>query len=101
MPPKSIITLNINPEEEKITTKLQAEVEEFRVKAENLEGELNTIKQANSELENKIKLLKEQQKDLVDSKVALLIQTAQEIERMRKVMSDISQSNQSKAKTLA
>jgi len=82
----------------KVTTDLQIQVENEREKVVELEGELKQATKANDELENRIRDLEKEISSLTESKMILIQQTSQEIDRMRELITQTVQSNQSKAK---
>lgn len=73
----------------KKTTELQIQVEEYRSKCDEIEGDLKMAKDENEKLEARIRELVDERQTLVDSKLRLIVQTAQEIDRMRSVISEM------------
>jgi hypothetical protein len=90
---------------DKETTDLQIQVEDHRNRAEEIEGELDGVKQRNQELEEQIAALTKERQELYDSKLKLIKNAAQEIQRMRDLMMELSLSASSpgfqKAATVA
>jgi len=73
----------------KKTTELQIQVEEYRSKCDVIEEELKAAKDENEKFEARIRDLVDERQSLVDSKLRLIVQTAQEIDRMRSVISEM------------
>jgi len=75
---------------DKETTDLQVAVEGHRNRAAEIEGELNVVKERNQDLENQIADLTKERQELYQSKLILIKNAAQEIQRMRDLMSELS-----------
>lgn len=89
---------------DKRTTELQIEVENEREKVIELQGELKQAEKTNKQLEERIRELEKEKKILTQSKVRLIKQTSQEIDRMREVIIGIARetaSQQNKAQTVS
>lgn len=82
----------------KLTTELQIEVENEREKVIALEGELKQAEKINQKLEKRIEELEQEKKSLKASKMRLIQQTSQEMDRMRQVIIGIAQQTASQAK---
>jgi len=83
---------------DKLTTELQIEVENEREKVIALEGELKQAEKTNHELEKRIAELEKEKASLKASKMKLIQQTSQEIDRMREVIIGIAQETASQVK---
>jgi len=83
---------------DKLTTELQIEVENEREKVIALEGELKQAEKTNHELERRIAELEKEKASLKASKMKLIQQTSQEIDRMREVIIGIAQETASQVK---
>jgi len=86
----------------KLTTDLQIQVENEREKVVELEGDLATATKANDHLEKRIKELESEITSLTQSKMILIQQTSQEIDRMRELiqLSFTDQASKAKAATV-
>jgi len=82
----------------KVTTDLQIQVENEREKVVELEGDLKQATKANDELDRRIRALENEISSLTQSKMILIQQTSQEIDRMRELITLTVQSNQAKDK---
>lgn len=82
----------------KLTTDLQIQVENEREKVVELEGELNQSQRANDDLEDRIRDLENEISSLTQSKMILIQQTSQEIDRMRELIQLTVRGDQAKAK---
>jgi len=90
------VTIKINPKirtQDKQISKLQTEVELHREKAIELEGELDHVCQKNEKLQKELETLREEKKELLVSKIRLITNTAEEIQRMRELMHEMSEAN--------
>lgn len=83
---------------DKLTTELQIEVENEREKVIALEGELKQAEKTNHGLERRIAELEKEKASLKASKMKLIQQTSQEIDRMREVIIGIAQETASQVK---
>jgi len=86
----------------KLTTDLQIQVENEREKVVELEGDLATATKANDHLEKRIRELENEITSLTQSKMILIQQTSQEIDRMRELiqLSFTDQASTAKAATV-
>lgn len=86
----------------KLTTDLQIQVENEREKVVELEGDLAKATQANDDLEERIRELENEITSLTQSKMFLIQQTSQEIDRMRELiqLSFTDQASKAKAATV-
>jgi len=82
----------------KVTTDLQIQVENEREKVVELEGDLKQATKDNDELDRRIRALENEISSLTQSKMILIQQTSQEIDRMRELITLTVQSNQAKGK---
>jgi len=92
------ITFKPSSVNNKLTTELQIEVENEREKVIALEGELKQAEKTNQKLEKRIAELEQEKKSLKASKMRLIQQTSQEMDRMRQVIIGIAQQTASQAK---
>jgi len=92
------ITFKPSSVNNKLTTELQIEVENEREKVIALEGELKQAEKTNQELERRIAELEKEKASLKASKMILIQQTSQEIDRMREVIIGIAQETASQVK---
>merc|ERR1711879_1008618 len=86
--------VKINPTQDKQISALQAKVEISREKAIELEGELAQVQTRNKKLEDELEKLREEKNELLKSKIRLITNTAEEIQRMRELMHEMSEANQ-------
>jgi len=86
----------------KLTTDLQIQVENEREKVVELEGDLAKATKANDHLEKRIRELENEITSLTQSKMILIQQTSQEIDRMRELiqLSFTDQASKAKAATV-
>merc|ERR1719510_1851372 len=91
--------VKINPTQDKQISVLQTQVELSREKAIELEGELQQVQKKNEKLEKELDRLKEEKKELLMSKIRLITNTAEEIQRMRELMHEMSEANQKQQKS--
>jgi len=85
----------------KLTTDLQIQVEKEREKVMELENELTEAQKSNDSLEERIKALEDEISSLTKSKMILIQQTSQEIDRMRELILETVRADQANSKATA
>lgn len=84
----------------KLTTDLQIQVENERERVVELEGDLSKAQIVNDDLEKRIRDLEAEISSLTQSKMTLIQQTSQEIDRMRELITLTVRADQARAATV-